>query len=350
MKKTAFALISAATLSLPAVAQSNVTMYGLLDMGINQVSNVGGHSVTELRSGNMMASRWGIRGSEDLGAGTKVNFTLETGIGADTGSAGAADTFWNRQSWLGLSKQGMGELRLGRQLSVMNDAFGSYGTSTYMGTQTAALEGSGSAGSAAANYNSMVGGTRLNNVVKFTSADMGGLKVRAMVGFGEKTESSKSGRIESLGVTYKQGAMESSLVYHLRRCDAASNCSDDQVFGLGANYTFAGNVRVGAIATQQKNALNVAGNDANTYAVLALVPVRQWTLMASYQKLDDKSVRDQDINQLNLGVKFALSKRTELYSLFSKQKVGNGGKAGMFSKTSSNGKQNQFNVGIRHSF
>lgn len=332
------------------MAQSNVSMYGLLDMGINQISNVGGNSLTELRSGNMMASRWGIRGSEDLGGGVKAAFTLEAGVNVDTGSAGAADTFWNRQSWLGVSKQGVGELRMGRQLSVMNDAFGAYGTSTYLGTQTAALEGSGSSGSAAAQYNSMVGGTRLNNVVKFTSADMGGLKVRAMVGFGEKEGSNKAKRIESLGLTYQRGAIEGSVVYHLSRCEASSGCNDDQVIGLGANYTFAGNVRVGAIATQQKNALNVAGNHANTYAVLALIPVRQWTLMASYQKLDDKSVRDQDINQLNLGVKYALSKRTDVYSIFSLQKVGNGGKAGMFSKTSSDSRQSQLNVGVRHSF
>lgn len=330
------------------MAQSNVSVYGLIDMGINHIDDVKGQSLTELRSGNMMASRFGIRGHEDLGGGTKIAFNLEAGMNSDVGSVGAADSFWSRQSWLGISQQGIGELRMGRQLSVMNDSFGSYSSATYMGTQTAAVEGTGSAGSAAANYNAMLSGTRLNNMLKFTSVDMAGFKVRAMVAFGEQAGSSKANRIESVAVTYAKKQFETSVVYHLDR--ATVNANDDQVWGVGAAYKFSDTGRIGFTATQQKNALHVAGNDANTYAVLGLFPVKQWTLMASYQKLDDKSARDQNVNQLNLGVKYALSKRTEAYSLISMQKVSNGGKAGMFSKTSGDSRQTQFSVGMRHAF
>lgn len=351
MKKIAIAaLLPLAALSMPLMAQTNVTMYGLVDMGINRVSNVGGNSLTELRSGNMLASRFGIRGQEDLGGGTKMAFQLEAGVNADTGAVGATDSFFNRQSWLGLSQQGVGELRLGRQLSVMNDAFGTYGASTYMGTQTAAVEGTGSTGSSLGNFNAMLSGTRLSNMVKFNSADMAGFKVRAMVAMGEQAGSDKAGRAESLGLTYAKNNIEAGVVYHVSHSKDPSVTLRNQVWGVGASYIFANKGRIGFTATQEKNAQYQAGNDANTYAVLALYPIQQWTLMGSYQKLNDKSVRDQNVDQLNLGVKFALSKRTELYSLFSKQKVGNGGKAGMFSKTSSNGKQNQFNVGVRHAF
>lgn len=332
------------------MAQSNVSVYGLIDMGINQISDVNGQSLTELRSGNMMASRFGIRGQENLGGGTKASFQLEAGINADTGAVGASDSFWNRQSWMGLSQQGVGELRMGRQLSVMNDTFGSYSSSTYMGTQTAAVEGTGSAGSAAGRYNAMLSGTRLNNMLKFTSVDMGGFKVNAMVAFGEQEDSNKAGRTESVGVTYAKNKIEAGLVYQLRRDTKTASGNDDRVWGVGAAYKFSDRGRIGFTATQQKNALHVAGNNANTYAVTGLFPIKQWVLMAGYQKLDDKSVHDQNVNQLNLGVKYALSKRTEAYSLLSLQKVSNGGRAGMFSKTSSDNRQSQFSVGVRHAF
>lgn len=347
---TKLALATAALLPFFAQAQSQVNLYGLIDMGVNRVSDVKGQSLTELRSGNMMASRFGVRGQEDLGGGAKMAFQLEAGVNADTGAAGALDSFWNRQSWLGLSQQGIGELRLGRQLSVMNDAFGTYGASTYMGTQTAAVEGSGSTGSTAGNYNAMLSGTRLSNMVKFNSADMAGFKVRAMVALGEQAGSDTSGRAESLGVTYAKNQIEAGVVYHVSHGKTPDASNSDRVWGVGASYKFSDRGRIGVTATQQKNALNQVGNDANTYAVLGLFPMQQWTLMASYQRLDDKSIRDQDINQLSLGVKYSLSKRTEVYSLLSVQKVANGGVAGMFSKTSSNGQQNQFNVGVRHSF
>ena len=347
---TKIALATAALLPFFAQAQTQVNLYGLVDMGVNHVSNVKGQSLTELRSGNMLASRFGIRGQEDLGGGTKLAFQLEAGVGADTGSVGAADSFFNRQSWLGLSQQGVGELRLGRQLTVMNDAFGIYGASTYMGTQAAAVEGTGAAGSVAANYNVMLSGTRLSNMVKFNSADMAGFKVRAMVALGEQVGSNKAGRAESLGVTYAKHQIEAGVVYHVTHSADSAVQNSDRVWGVGASYKFLDGARVGVTATQQTNAKHVAGNDANTYAVLGLLPIQQWTLMASYQKLDDKSQRNEDINQLNLGVKYALSKRTEVYSLLSLQKVDNGGVAGMFSKTSGNDKQNQFSVGMRHAF
>lgn len=347
---TKLALATAALLPFFAHAQSQVNLYGLVDMGVNRVSNVQGQNLTELRSGNMLASRFGIRGQEDLGAGTKVAFQLEAGLGADTGAVGAADSYWNRQSWLGLAQQGVGELRLGRQLTVMNDAFGTYGASTYMGTQTAAVEGTGSKDSAAGHYNAMLSGTRLSNMVKFNSADMAGFKVRAMVALGEQAGSDKAGRSESLGVTYAKHQIEAGVVYHVTHGADSAQQNSDRVWGVGASYKFLDGARVGFTATQEKNAKHVVGNDANTYAVLGLLPIQQWTLMASYQKLDDKSARNHDVNQLNLGVKYTLSKRTEVYSLFSLQKVDNGGVAGMFSKTSSNDKQNQFNVGVRHAF
>lgn len=79
-------------------------------------------------------------------------------------------------------------------------------------------------------------------------------------------------------------------------------------------------------------------------------PVGQWVLAGGYQFQNDKTAANQDIRQLNLGATYLLSKRTSLYSLYSRQAVKNGGKAGMYSVTSSDEKQNQFSLGIVHTF
>lgn len=350
MKKTVISWAALCTLSVPAFAQSSITLYGVMDMGVNNVSNAAGHSVTELRSGNSMTSRWGIRGVEDLGQGSKVQFTLESGIAADTGAPSSSSNFFNRQSWVGLSNATWGELKAGRQLSVINDGFGSSTQSTYMGTQASAVDGSSVVGASVNRFNNMIGGTRVNNSIKYISPDFQGLKVRMMVAMGEQAGSFKAGRMESMGVSYQRGSFEGNVAYQIAHSSSASVMVDDKVLAVGISYLPASKARISAYFSQQKNASNVQGQDANVLSLMALYPVQRFTFLGGYQKLNDLSVQNQDTDQYNLGVKYALSKRTDVYALGSLQKVSNGGLAGMFGKLSSNGKQRQLNVGIRHSF
>jgi predicted porin len=76
----------------------------------------------------------------------------------------------------------------------------------------------------------------------------------------------------------------------------------------------------------------------------------QWIVKGGFQYLNDRTPLNQDIRQLNLGGSYLLSKRTQIYALYSRQTVKNGGKAGMYSTTSSNGKQNQLSLGLVHNF
>ena len=79
-------LTMALALALPtAYAQSSVTLYGIVDVGIENL-DVGSVDATRLQSGISAGSRWGIRGSEDLGAGYRAVFTLESRFEVDTGS------------------------------------------------------------------------------------------------------------------------------------------------------------------------------------------------------------------------------------------------------------------------
>jgi predicted porin len=114
MKKSLLALAALSAFATAAQAQSSVTVYGILDAGYNSVeNNVSGASTTTkaiLGSGEFSTSRFGVRGSEDLGGGLKANFAMESTVNANT-----ALTFGGRAFWVGLADANKGEIRFGRQ-------------------------------------------------------------------------------------------------------------------------------------------------------------------------------------------------------------------------------------------
>ena len=96
-----------------AHAQSSVTLYGVVDNGIEYQSGGAGH-VVRASSGGLFATVYGFVGHEDLGGGLRVNFQLEQGFSAVNGAPqNSADAF-NRLAWVGMSGR-FGELRVGRQ-------------------------------------------------------------------------------------------------------------------------------------------------------------------------------------------------------------------------------------------
>src|SRR5260221_366895 len=114
MKKTVLALAALAAVSTSALAQSSVTIYGVVDASLENVK--GTDSLTRVSSDNLATSRLGFRGVEDLGGGLKAKFTLEAGLKVDTGAQDSA--FWGRSAWVGL-EGGFGELRVGHQDSLI---------------------------------------------------------------------------------------------------------------------------------------------------------------------------------------------------------------------------------------
>jgi len=78
MKKSALALAVLAALSLNASAQTNVQVYGIMDAGVEYVNHATANDGSQVRvvSGGKNTSRWGFRGSEDLGGGLKAVFNL----------------------------------------------------------------------------------------------------------------------------------------------------------------------------------------------------------------------------------------------------------------------------------
>ena len=119
-KSLAICCAAAAPLAF-AQAPAGVTLYGVLDTGIEYVTNVGptGMGITRM-PGNTgsVPSRWGMRGSEDLGNGLRANFNLESGFTPDTGTSGQGGRLFGRQANLGLSGS-WGAVTLGRQSTML---------------------------------------------------------------------------------------------------------------------------------------------------------------------------------------------------------------------------------------
>jgi predicted porin len=100
MKKISIA--AAITLAATAASAANVTLYGIVDMGVT-VQRVNGETSVQMRSGNRNSSRVGLKGTEDLGNGYKVGFILENQFSADTGKLQTEGTLWERESSLSLA-------------------------------------------------------------------------------------------------------------------------------------------------------------------------------------------------------------------------------------------------------
>ncbi|WP_349607765.1 porin [Cupriavidus sp. DF5525] len=110
-----------------ASAQSSVTLYGVADIGIEFLNhaNVNGNTLTRMSSGNVSGSRWGLRGTEDLGGGLKGLFVLESGFDLDTGVMSQGGRLFGRQAFVGLEHQ-WGRLTLGRQQNTLYDLLINY--------------------------------------------------------------------------------------------------------------------------------------------------------------------------------------------------------------------------------
>src|ERR1700754_2644035 len=117
MKKRYYALACSSLFATQfAHAQSSVTLYGLLDAGIQYTNNVvTGGSLFRQTSGNINGSRFGLRGSEDLGSGLKAIFVLEGGISLNNGKSAQDGRLFGRQAYVGLNSDTYGIVSLGRQ-------------------------------------------------------------------------------------------------------------------------------------------------------------------------------------------------------------------------------------------
>lgn len=209
MKKTMLA--AAAALGATAACAADVTVYGLVDYGLMYTGTDNGSNtshVTEMTSGKNLGSRFGFKGSEDLGNGVKVGFILENGFSADTGALPSNGKIFDRESTIYLEGN-FGNLKFGR----MTRLTGSTGSSCIYAGNIAPI--STGYGDSIPGYNAVFAGNllRYDNVAMYTTPDFAGLKLYLQYsgGYdvdedeGEVETQSSTNRFYALGMSYKNG-------------------------------------------------------------------------------------------------------------------------------------------------
>ncbi|WP_144113352.1 porin [Paraburkholderia sp. BCC1886] len=383
-------VLTAATLAVFATAahaQSSVTLYGLIDAGISYVNNsktaTGHDNLVKYDDGVAQGSRWGLRGTEDLGGGLKALFVLENGFNSGTGALGQGGALFGRQAYVGLSQNNVGSLTFGRQYSFSTDYLGG----TYAnGGQTVA-------GNYAYHINDVdqLTSSRINNAVKFSSANFSGLTFGVLYGFSNQAGAfagapatgttaapvAGSSRAYSAGVNYANGPFSVGAAYTDIRYPAQSapafsttiaNVStgtvrDLRTFGVGGRYAI-GAATLWALYTNTRFEPITGGSTTFTAyeagAKYAFTPAITAAAGYTYMHLGDANRGHW--NQADLSVDYALSKRTDVYALGVYQiAAGRNGTADLqaqigsstsYFNTSGTGSDNQlaFRVGIRHKF
>ncbi|CAN7389754.1 porin [Caballeronia sp. LjRoot34] len=208
-----------------AHAQSSVTLFGLIDEGLNYTSNVGGKSLWSMSSGDVQGSRWGLKGSEDLGGGLSAVFKLENGFNINSGKLAQDGQEFGRQAWVGVSSTKFGTLTLGRQYDSLVD---------YLGPLTANGNWGGGMFTHPYDNDNTDDTFRLNNSVKFASVNYSGLTFGGAYAFSNSTGFATN-RAESLGAQYVNGPLTVGAAF--LNVDEPNNGSAGAVANLGSSGT-----------------------------------------------------------------------------------------------------------------
>lgn len=332
MKKTLIAIAALGVVSA-AQAQTNIQMYGVVDIGIAH-EDTGAASINRVDSGNVLGSRLGFKGTEDLGNGLTANFQLENGFNAATGNAGQGGRLFGRQAWVGLAG-GFGSIKLGRQYSPMwkvqatVDPFG-------VGL-TGGANGNTGAGMLALFYS----GIRIDNVLKYGYSS-GPFSTEAMYSFGGQADSASKLAQVGVNAEYNNGPIYAAYAYH-KANDATGNDSI-KVNLLAGMYNFGPAKLHAAFATNK----GTGAADARDAMIGVSVPVgAAGTFLGSYIRHANRAVSNADSRQLGLGYLYALSKRTTLYTSYSR----NANDAGASLNAGGPGMTDRLiNAGITHKF
>jgi predicted porin len=379
MKKTLIALAVLAA-SGAAMAQSSVTLYGVVDAFVGSkdintttfnATNTVLSTPTKLRqtvvdTGGLSSSRWGLRGIEDLGGGMKGLFVLESQLDSSTG-VGAAQLF-NRQAFVGLESN-FGTVSLGRQYNAYDSIRG-----TFLSAQAnnPTFDATNSPTVSAANFNPAlatfartgvvptfagataaaqataflaavnaqaghVGAwtgyqTRIDNSIRYATPNISGFQAALVYGFGEnKTATTDATKNVSGSLSYANGPIGVALAHS---DDELSTDFHVKNTAIGGSYDF------GVVKPfLSYNRAKITGlAKQNEWAVGVRAPIGAATLVAQYaqSKGDDLGKN----TSFGLEGQYSLSKRTTAYAVFNRSKI----------EIANDAKNTVFGLGVRHTF
>jgi len=289
-------VISAALLQ-PAHAQSSITLYGVVDNAI-EYQNGGAGAVTRMTSGGFYASRYGLKGSEDVGGGLRVNFQLEEGFsGANGAAANPADAF-NRQAWVGLSGA-FGEVRFGLQNTPQY---------IFLNPELDPVAVM-SMGSPMLNFNSLT--IRESNAIAYFTPQLYGFTAQFMVAMRDSTTTPTNGlQFYNAAVRYENGPFRAAAGF-----EQAQNATDSsilRVLNVGASYGL-GKARFFLAYHDENQSNNSIRRD--TYEASGsylFAPSDELVLMYGYAH--DRTGAGDNAQQIGLTYEHYLSVRTTLYA------------------------------------
>lgn len=316
----------------------------------------------------------------------KAIFVLESGFNINNGNMGQNNRLFGRQAFVGLASDQFGSVTLGRQYDTLVDFVAplSLTASPYGGTIAAHPFDND-------NLNNT---DRINNAVKYTSANYSGFKFGTLYGFSNTPGQFANNRVYSLGASYRYGGLNVAAGYlqfnnainSLQTASATSpgavtgtdtfSVGTQRVFGGGLNYTF-GPVTGGVVYTQTNlgNALggNIGASAAGTVRPVsllaqsghlqnleanvryALTPAVMLSGSYTYTRTNFGAGEKPNYNQVNLQTQYLLSKRTSVYLQGDWQHVSSnpyGFTAHLNGLGSASSSQDQVAVtaGLRHTF
>jgi len=348
MKKTLVAMAALAVVGA-ASAQSSVTLYGKIDwtlrnatQKVNGVSTAAGNAGIQVNSAGLSGSRWGMKGSEDLGGGMKAVFQLESGFAVDDGGAvaglsGAA--LFGRQAYAGLAG-GFGQLTAGRQYTPIDTVWGTYDAQGYT---------SNSAMNYAWNKGTHAERGRINNSLLYSTPAMGGFSGQFMWAPSEDKNpvtNQSAGSYTGFLIGYANGPIGVHLGYENIKTTAAAGASSSlRDWTVGAAY----DMGVAKLYGGYQSATQTGGNDDKGWMLGVGVPMGAVSFNLGYAR-DTHDVTglafDGKSSAFAGQVVYSLSKRTNLYADFLSGKT----RAAAAAAGAASTKNTIYGVGMRHDF
>lgn len=347
------ALLCLGLATAPAAQASDaMAVYGLIDLGVSWFSSTplaagGEQSMLRVDSGIAQSSRLGFRGSEDLGGGSSMFFTLETGFAADTGALGQGGLLFGRQALVGVRNERFGTLSVGRQYDFMSNLGVGYalGTNSAAGSFAWGLHADAANGAVLNNH--VYVGDRTNNSVRYQTPTVGGFSGGVMLGLGESAAGFAAGRTVSGMASYVDGRFSAGTAFVTIR--SASGADSTRIAGLGSSYAFDG-LKVWGLATRVE--ASARGTRANTFEIGATRRLAPGIDLSGAVQYQARTPQVGDARALVAVLGYRLSQRSDVYLSgvvardegYAAYPVFGGG------VQSADGAQSAVRVGLRHRF
>jgi len=314
MNRSLIALAALATIGSSAFAQSTVNVYGRVNVTVER-QTVGSGKANWVMQNN--ASRFGLKGSEDLGGGLKAGFQLEHGFNINNGTQ-SQSAFWARQSEVNLGSSNWGMVRLG---NFTSEAY--YATSDYIGMHNHETGTSSDA------FYAYIG--RNTGKVAYRTPNFAGSTVEFAI-----TEGGALNRTKEFAWNYDAGPLHLGAGYEI---DSPTNKNAKQfafrgLYEMGA-FTFGGTIQ------RDTDGFGAGLGDRTNWRLSGMYAMGPSEFHVNYGRAGAYSkVANSSANQFTLGYNHNLSKRTKAYG-FVTQVNDKGSLYGDFKSLA---------VGVRHNF